>query len=65
MTQKELAFINTSYTSKKIKKYSLSNTFKKDELAYFLEKIHTKEIDLEKKINIHFEEMPKKNIRLK
>ena len=51
MTQKELAFINTDYTSEKIKTNSLNNTFKKEELAYFLNKIRTKAIESQKKIN--------------
>ncbi|RAP24097.1 hypothetical protein DID73_01640 [Candidatus Marinamargulisbacteria bacterium SCGC AG-343-K17] len=51
MTQKELAFINTEFTSKKIKRQTLSNTFKRGELAYFLDQIRTKEIELNKKIN--------------
>ena len=51
MTQKELAFINTKYTSPRIKKLSLSNTFKKDEFAYFLDKIKITNSYTEKKVN--------------
>ena len=51
MSQKELAFINTAYTSPRIKKLSLSNTFKKDEFAYFLDKIKITDSFTEKKVN--------------
>ncbi len=51
MSQKELAFINTTFTSNKIKSNPLSNKFKKNEFAYFLNKIKTTESVNEKKIN--------------
>ncbi|MBL6723211.1 MAG: S-layer homology domain-containing protein, partial [Candidatus Margulisbacteria bacterium] len=42
LSQKELAFINTSFASDYIKRNALSNTFQKKELAYFLNRIRSK-----------------------
>ena len=51
MTQKELGFINTPFVSNKIKEQNLTNKFKKNELAYFLDKLNTNKATLNKKIN--------------
>ena len=51
LTQKELAFINTDYVSNAFKNKSLSRRLTKDELAYFLSKITTIEVNANKTIS--------------